>query len=253
MAILKTPDEIKIMAEAGKILAEVLKTLRNEVKEGVSTNSIDRLAKRLIEEAGAKPAFLGYKPSKNAKAFPATICASINETVVHGLPNDKLLKNGDVVAIDVGVKYKGFYSDSAFTVAIGSISENTRRLLTITEEALFLGIKEAKPGNTLGDVGFAIQNHVTKNGFSIVESLTGHGIGRDLHESPNVLNVGHPKTGEEIREGMVLAIEPMVSMGKGKIKQLPDDSFKTEDNSLSAHFEHTVAITGKGPQILTKT
>ena len=252
MAILKTPEEIKIMAEAGRILAEVLQSLKKEVKEGVSTNSIDKLAKKLIEKAGATPAFLGYRSGKEGKAFPASICASINEIVVHGLPSDIPLKKGDIVSIDTGVKYKNFNADSAFTVAIGVVPNEIRKLLNITEEAMYLGIKAACVGNTLGDIGFAIQNHVQKNNYSIVESLTGHGIGRNLHESPNVLNLGKPGAGEEIVEGMVLAIEPMVSVGKGRIQQLPDDSFCMEDGSLSAHFEHTIAIIRSGPKILTK-
>jgi methionyl aminopeptidase len=256
MVILKTPEEIKIMAKAGKILARVLQALKSEVKEGVSTKYLDELAKELIEKAGAKPGFLGYKPSGSDKSFPFTLCASINEVVVHGLPNSEKLRNGDLVKLDLGVKYDDFYSDSAITVSVGDPTPEIKKLMVVTEEALLLAIKQAKPGNTLGDIGSAVESHVTGNNYSIIKSLTGHGIGRSLHESPNVLNIGKPGAGDLLKEGMVIAIEPMVSASPGpdggKVKQLPDESFRTQDGSLSAHFEHTVAISKDGPQVLTK-
>lgn len=256
MATLKTSEEIEIMAKAGKILAEVLEILKNEAKENVSTNSLDALAKNLIEKAGAVPAFLGYRSGGRGPAFPATLCSSINEVVVHGPPSDRKLKTGDLLKLDLGLKYQGFYVDSAITISIGNPTPLQSKLMNVTREALSLAIEAAKSGNTLGDIGWAVKNYVTKNDFSVVESLTGHGIGRSLHEDPNVPNVGRPKSGEELQVGMVLAIEPMVGASPsphgGKIKQLPDGGFATEDGSLSAHFEHTVAITKKGPRVLTK-
>ncbi len=240
------------MAEAGKKLAVVLDFLAKSVKAGIRANELDTIAFRMIKEAGCKPAFLNYKPHGAKKAYPATVCISINEVVVHGVPKDYVIKDGDIVKIDLGLIYKGLYSDAAVTVGIGAIGIKNRNLIETTKRALELGIKEARLGNTLGDIGFAVEQHVKANGFSIVELLTGHGIGRELHEDPYVYNFGKRGEGEELKEGMVIAIEPMVSAGKGKLKQLKDDSFATTDGSVSAHFEHTVAITKEGPRVLTK-
>lgn len=249
---IKTAQEIKIMREAGKRLAEVLRKLKTSMAIGVTTEFLDKLGHDLILEAGAEPAFLNYCPAGAEKPYPATICASLNDTVVHGLPSQKKLKNGDIVSLDIGLKYKGFYSDMAITVGIGKIDARAQKLLETTRTAMELGIRKMHPGNTLGDVGWAIESHIQKNGFAVVKNLCGHGIGRNLHEDPAVLNFGRPGEGEPIVSGMVLAIEPMVALGSGRIKQIADDSYVTADGSLAAHFEHTVVITEIGPEILTQ-
>ncbi len=250
--IIKSEREIEIMAEAGKRLASVIDGLKKEVHIGVTTLFLDRLAKELIRESGSEPAFLGYRPVGSAKPYPHSICASLNDVVVHGLPSDYALKDGDLLKLDLGLKYRGFFSDSAITIPIGRVGREAEKLIHVTREALDVGIAEAKPGKTVGDIGHAIEKFVAKNGFSVVRSLTGHGIGRELHEEPQVLNFGRRGEGEELVPGMVLAIEPMVAIGSGATKQLADDSFVTADGSLSAHFEHTVAITAAGARVLTK-
>ncbi|MFA6354230.1 MAG: type I methionyl aminopeptidase [Candidatus Paceibacterota bacterium] len=256
MIELKTSEEIKIMAEGGRRLAEVLTRLKSEIIPGVTTKSLDKLSRELIRATGSTPAFLGYRPRGAKRAYPATICSSINDIVVHGLPKMEHLKEGDIISIDVGLKYKGFYLDAAFTAGVGEISAEAKKLISITEQTLREAIKETKPGKRLGDIGHAVQSLAEKNNFSVVRSLTGHGIGRQLHEDPNVFNFGRPKSGEPLEIGMVIAIEPMLSAAPppdgGKIRTLSDDSFATLNGSLAAHFEHTVAITKKGPQILTK-
>lgn len=250
---LRTPQEVEIMAEAGKHLAQVLEELRKEVKPGVSTLALDKIAHDLITKMGDDPAFLGYRPAGARRAYPFTLCTSINDVVVHGQPSDSgVLREGDIIKLDLGLRHGGLYSDSAITVGVGSVSHAAKKLMAVTEEALYAGIKEAKPGQTLGDIGFAIQKVVTKNGFSIAEGLTGHGIGLMLHEDPTVFNFGEKGRGDKLVPGMVLAIEPMVTAGQGEILQLRDESYGTADGSLSAQFEHTVAITEKGPVILTK-
>lgn len=253
MSQIKTPAEIALMREGGKILREILLRLKQEVKIGITTKSLDLLARKLMKVAGVEPAFLGYRPEGATKAYPAALCISVNDVVVHGLPSGYILKTGDVVSIDAGIKHKGFYSDSAFTVGLGEVPPLIKKLIKTTEQSLALGIKQAKAGKRLGDIGYAIQKYSEGNGFSVIRSLTGHGIGRHLHEEPNVFNFGKPKTGERLEVGMVIAIEPMLSSSKsnGKIKSLPDDSFATSDGSISAHFEHTVAITASGPEVLT--
>lgn len=240
------------MAEAGKRLAIVLRALKAMVKEGVSTNEIDQEAKRLIEASGCIPAFLNYKPGGAARPYPATICASINSGVVHGLPSGYKLKSGDILKLDLGLIHEKFYSDMAITVPVGKVSKDDQKLISVTREALEKGIAAAKSGNTLGDIGYAIGSFVKKNGFSVADGLTGHGIGRKLHEDPYVFNDGNPGEWNVLKPGMVLALEPMVSAGKARVKQLEDDSFVTADGSMAAHFEHTVAITEKGPKILTQ-
>jgi methionyl aminopeptidase len=252
MAELKTPEEIEAMAEAGQRLAEILERLKNEVKAGIATIFFDKLARRLIQEARALPAFLGYQQTASSKPYPAALCVSVNDTVVHGRPSGCILKEGDVVKLDLGLKYKGFYVDAAVTVAAGAASTEAKNLISATKEALNAAIKKATAGNTIGDIGNAIQTSVSQNGFRVAQSLTGHAIGRKLHEDPAVPNTGQPGGGENLEVGMVLAIEPMVVVGSGKVKQLPDDSFVTADGSLAAHFEHTVAITEKGSIVLTK-
>lgn len=252
MINLKSSEEIEIMTEGGKRLAAVLRKLTAAVRAGMTTADIDKIAYDFITSAGDKPSFLNYRPAGAAKAYPATLCASINDVVVHGLPSDYVVKDGDLVKLDLGLIHKGFHLDAARTVGVGNITPEAKRLVAVTRKALDAGVKEAKPGNTLGDVGFAIESVVRKAGYSIAQGLTGHGVGRSLHEDPAVFNFGRRGQGEEIEEGMVIAIEPMVNVGRGAIKQLKDDSYATRDGSLSAHFENTIAITKKGPRILTE-
>ena len=253
MIYLKSPEEIEIMAEGGKHLAEVLRKLEAGVNAGMTTKEIDSLAYKLITDFGDKPSFLNYKPEGAHKAYPATICASLNDVVVHGTPSARVtIHEGDVVKLDLGLIHRGFHLDAARTVPVGSVSPEAKRLMAVTRQALSAGIEEARPGKTLGDIGFAIEDVVRKAGFSVAQGLTGHGIGRSLHEDPAVFNFGRRGKGEDIEEGMVIAIEPMVNVSGGEIRQLDDDSYATRDGSLSAHFENTVAITGKGPRVLTE-
>lgn len=252
MIKIKTTKEIEIMREGGRILAEVLKGLTKAVKPGVTTNNLDKLARELVFKFGAKPAFLNYND------FPAVLCTSVNDEIVHGVPSERKLEKGDVLKLDMGVLYNGFYSDSAVTVLVGegfSIDRKTllkKKILRVTKESLMIGIKKAKAGNTVGDIGSAIQQYVENGGFNLVRDLVGHGIGRELHEEPQVPNYGQAGTGEELKPGMVIAIEPMVVTDDWKIKGGSDGFvFQTKDGGLSAHFEHTVAITEKGPRVLT--
>lgn len=253
MIYLKTPQEIETMAEGGRRLARVLAELRKAVRPGTTTAALDALARELLAETGNKAAFLDYQPSSADRAFPAALCASVNEVIIHGLPSKEELREGDVVTLDMGLIHEDLYLDAAITVGVGKkVSTEASALLRATQEALLAGIKAARPGRTLGDVGAAIQERVERAGFTVAQGLIGHGIGRHLHEDPNVFNVGRPGEGEALRPGMVLAIEPMAMTGKGRVKQLKDDSFITADGSISAHFEHTVAITKEGPRILTQ-
>ena len=251
MIHLKTPEEIAVMREGGKRLGKILKALRKAVKPGLKTSELDILARELLAKEDSRSAFLGYVPHGAQAGFPAALCVSVNEIVVHGLPGNYVLQDGDVVSLDMGLVYKDFYSDSAVTVGVGKISKDRKKLLAVTEKSLYAGIKAAKAGNTLGDIGFAISSVVRKAGFELAQGLTGHGIGKSLHEDPDVWNEGYPGAGEEIRPGMVLAIEPMVVMGGGKIVNRKDDSYATKDDSTAAHFEHTVAILSRGNKILT--
>jgi methionyl aminopeptidase len=248
---LKTIEEIKKIRAAGKILARVAQSIKEAVKEGVSLKFLDELAFNLIKKAGAEPAFLGYQPSGAKKPYGYSICASVNEVVVHGIPTKYKLKNGDLLKIDLGLRYHEFYADIAFTLPIGKVSSVAERLSKTTQEALMKGIKVAIINNTIGDIGYAIQNFAESKGFKIIKGLTGHGIGRDLHEDPFVYNEGKKGEGEKLKAGMTLAIEPMISAGSEKIIQFKNDSYATSDGALSAHFEHTIAITEKGPEILT--
>jgi len=253
MVHIKTEDEIKKMRVAGKILAAVSKKIRvAAAKEGTTLKELDDLARTLIREAGAKPAFLGYQPYGAQKPYPCTVCASVNDVVVHGVPGDYALKSGDIVKLDFGVIYDGYHADAAWTIPVGKISAEAKKLMKVTEKALYEGIKQTRNGKTLGDIGFAIQSYVEKHGFKVVKGLTGHGIGKGLHEEPTVYNEGQKGAGMPLEAGMTIAIEPMVSAGSANTKQLDDDSYATEDGSLSAHFEHTVLITKRGPEILTK-
>lgn len=262
MINIKTQKEIEIMQEGGKILAKILKELAKTVKSGITTQDLDKLAGELVFEFGAKPAFLNYN------GFPAALCTSLNDEIVHGVPSARKLQKGDLLKLDMGVLYKGFYTDSAVTVLVGErdslvdklyrglpLGGRTllkKKLIRVTRESLEIGIKEARMGKTLGDIGSAIQKYVEKNGFNVVRDLVGHGIGRELHEEPQVPNYGEPGTGPRIVEGMVIAIEPMVVTGNCKTKEGPDGFvFQTQDGGMAAHFEHTVAVTKKGPKIIT--
>jgi methionyl aminopeptidase len=246
MITIKTQEEIEIMAKSGKILATVLKELEKIVKPGITTLDLDRLAEVLILSMDAKPAF------KNYDGFPYTLCASVNEVVVHGYPSGYSLKEGDIIGLDLGVVYKGYYSDMAITVSVGEIPFETKRLINVTKKALRLGIKRVKPGNTTGDIGNTIQRFVEDQGFGVIRDLCGHGIGKDLHEDPKIMNFGKRDSGVELKEGMVICIEPMVTMGDYNLKTAQDGyGYATRDNSLTAHFEHTIVVTKKGSRVLT--
>jgi len=247
MISIKTDEEIKIMAEAGRILAEVMQELKKMAKPGITTLDLDRAAEALVLSRGAKPAFKRYDN------FPYSLCASINEVVVHGFPSEYVLKEGDIVGLDLGVLYKGYYSDMAITVAVGKVSYEAKRLLTVAKKAVKRGIKKIKIGNTTGDIGNTIQRYVEDQGFSVVRDLCGHGVGKELHEDPQIPNFGKRGGGEKLQEGMVICIEPMITAGDWHLKKTKDGyGFATKDSSLSAHFEHTIAITQTGPKILTE-
>lgn len=240
------------MRAGGRILACVLAELKSLAKSGVALAELDELAERLIREAGAKPSFKGYQPSGAAKPYPASVCLSLNDEIVHGLPDNKILKDGDLLKIDLGVFYKGFHTDSAITIPIGNVSQRAQELMSVTEQALELAIKMVRPGVCLGDIGAGIEVFVSEHGFSVVRSLVGHGIGRELQEEPMVPNFGKPGTGVVLEEGMTIAIEPMVAVGKGQLILAADGfTYKTADGSLAAHFEHTVAVTADSALVLT--
>jgi methionyl aminopeptidase len=250
---IKSEKEIEAMRAGGKILARVLREVSAAALPGVLLTELDDLAGKLIDEAGAEPSFRGYRPSGESEPYPGNICLSVNDEVVHGIPRSIALKESDLLNIDVGVHYRGFHTDSAVTVGIGKVSPTAHKLIKVTREALKRAILLVKPGTTLGDVGHSIEEHVTQNNFSVVENLVGHGIGEKLQEEPVVPNFGVRGEGIELEEGMVIAIEPMVSAGKGHIVLAEDGfTYKTADGSLAAHFEHTVAVTRNGNLILTK-
>ncbi len=245
--IVKSPREIGVMREAGRIVATVLDTLKNEIKPGVTTGQLDAIAARILEENGATASFKGYR------GYPASVCASVNEEVVHGIPGKRVLQEGDIVAIDVGSVYNGFQGDSAITVAVGNISKKTEALIDATRGALQAGILEAREGAHLGDVSAAIQKYAEERRFSVVREYVGHGIGRDMHEEPQIPNYGTAGQGPVLKRGMTLALEPMVNAGGWRTKVLDDRwTVVTADGSLSAHFEHTIAITDEGAEILTR-
>lgn len=252
MGLAKTDKEIKNIAVAGKILAHVLKTLEKATRPGVLPTELDEIARKLIESSGAVPGFLNYQPDGASKPYPATICCSVNDVVVHGTPKKTPLKNGDVVSIDCGVVYEGYNADAAFTVVAGK-NDNSKiyELIDTTKKALYRGIRAAKPGATIGDIGYAIGSFSQEKGFSVVQGLTGHGIGKKLHEDPYIPNTGKRGEGVKLEKGMVLALEPMLCLGSGKIVQTEDEGYATSDGSLAAHFEHTIVITEKGANILT--
>ncbi len=247
MVILKQQSEIEKIRASNGIVAEILAELKEKVQEGVTTWDLDRISEELVLKKGAKPAFKGYR------GYPFSLCASINEQVIHGLPSQRVLTEGDIVGLDFGVYYHGYYGDAALTVPVGRISKEASMLLKATEESLDMAIREAKVGNRLGDISAAVQNHVEAVGFSVVRDFVGHGIGRNLHEDPQIPNYGIKGRGVALKAGMVLAIEPMVNAGTYKVRMLTDGwTAVTADGRLSAHFEHTIAITDHGPEILSR-
>ena len=248
MIILKSKREIDIMREANQIVADTHSLLSEKIKPGISTEELDQIAEEYIRSRGAVPTFKGYQ------GFPASICASINNEVVHGIPNNhRFLENGDIISIDIGAFYEGFNGDAARTHPVGEVSENAKKLLEVTEKALLTGIEKAVIGNRLFDISHAIQEYVEANGFSVVRDYVGHGIGRDMHEDPQIPNFGPAGKGPKLKEGMTLAIEPMVNVGGYEVETLEDKwTVVTKDRSLSAHFEHTIAITTAGVEILSQ-
>ncbi|HQL66595.1 MAG TPA: type I methionyl aminopeptidase [Caldisericia bacterium] len=247
MIILKSKREIEIMRKGGTILYNILCDLLKEVKEGVESSYIDILAEKLMESYNVKPAFKGYR------GYPYSVCVSINDEVIHGFPiKEKVFKEGDVVSIDIGIIYEGYYSDMAYTVPVGDVDDKKRKLLETGEKILFQGISEVIIGNRIGNISNAIETNALKNGYSVVKDFIGHGIGRKLHEEPEVPNFGSKDNGPILKDGMVIAIEPMICMGKGEVYVTNDGwTVKTKDREISVHFEHTVAITENGPLILT--
>ncbi len=246
--IIENSQEMEMIKKASKICAELLGFLRKMIKPGVKAKELDSFAEEFIAKKGAKPAFKGYR------GYPAVICVSINEEIVHGIPTEtKEIKEGDIVSIDVGANYKGFYADAARSFGVGKIKSVLRKLLRVTYKALILGVKRAKVGNFVGDISCAIQNFVEKNGFNVIREYTGHGVGKNLHEAPQIPNFGKKGEGEMLKEGMVLAIEPMVSVGDYKVRVLEDGwTAVTQDLAPTAHFEHTVLVTKRGGVVLTK-
>jgi methionyl aminopeptidase len=247
MIILKSRSEIEKMRKSNAIVAVILEELRKKIRPGVKTIELDRLSEELALKKGARPAFKGYR------GYPYSLCASVNSEVVHGMPSDKELKEGDIVSLDFGILNDGYYGDAAVTVPVGEITPAAKRLLRVTEEALYRGIAEVKAGNRIGDISAAIQGHVEASGYSVVRDLVGHGIGKSLHEDPQVPNYGSSGRGVELKPGMVFAIEPMVNEGTYRVEILRDGwTVVTADGKLSAHFEHSVAITENGPVILSR-
>jgi methionyl aminopeptidase len=248
----KTPDEISLMRESSRIVAQVLQVLKGLIKPGVTTKELDAVAEEFIRSQDAEPAFKGYGSSKH-NLVPASLCVSIDDQVVHGIPGNRKLVEGEIVSIDVGVKKHGFFGDGAWTFPVGKVSADKERLMKVTEESLFLGIAQARPGNRVHDISAAVQSCVEREGFSVVRDLVGHGVGRALHEEPAVPNYGQAGTGMVLQQGMTIAIEPMVNFGKFKVTLDADGwTIRTADGSPSAHFEHTIAITDDTPEILTR-
>lgn len=248
MILIKSNREIKLMKEAGRIVALTHRLVKDAIKPGISTYELDQLAEKIIRDNGATPSFKGYN------GFKGSICASINDVVIHGIPSKKhILKNGDIISIDIGACYKGYHGDSAWTYGVGDISEERSRLLKVTEASLFAGLEFAKPSNRLSDISHAIEKFVLEHGYSVVLDFTGHGVGHKLHEDPMIPNYGPAGQGPTLKPGMTLAIEPMVNAGKSGVRILADDwTTVTKDGSDSAHFEHTIVITESGYTILTK-
>ena len=246
MITLKSKREIELLKEAGHIVYLTHQYLRPYIKAGIKTKELDSLAEKFIRSKGATPSFKGYE------GFPSTLCISINDEVVHGFPGERVLQDGDIISIDIGACYKGYHGDSAWTYTVGKVTDDAKYLLEHTEKALYEGIKQAKVGNRIGDISYAVEKYATEHNLGVVKELVGHGVGTSVHESPDVPNYGTKGTGPKIRDGMVIAIEPMLTLGSPDIYVEDNDwTVKTEDSSLSAHFEHTIAITNEGVIILT--
>ena len=247
MVILKQPDEIDKARASNRIVAEVLSVLREKVKPGLTTRELDKIAESITEKRGAKPAFKGYR------GYPFSLCTSVNEEVVHGMPSNRVLMEGDIIGLDFGVYYQGLYGDSAVTLPVGRVDDQATRLMQVTEQSLYMAINQACAGNRLGDISATVQETAESSGYSVVRDFVGHGIGKSLHEDPQIPNFGKKGRGIELKRGMILAIEPMINAGKYRVKILSDGwTVVTADGSLSAHFEHSVAITDNGPEILSK-
>jgi len=246
--VLKTPGEIDLMDQANRIVLQVLDEVGAKIAPGVTPRELDRLAERVIRAAGGVPAFLNYR------GYPATLCISVDDVIVHGIPNGTALKEGQIVGIDCGVLYKGYFGDAARTFAVGEVGEDAKRLLRVTEEALRLAVTQVRPGGRLSDIGHVVQQHAERHGFSVVREFSGHGSGASLHEDPQVPNYGKPGKGPKLRPGLVLAIEPMVNAGKAGVRMDADGwTARTEDGSLSAHFEFSVAVTPSGARVLGRS
>ncbi len=246
MIICKTPREIEIMREAGRIVALTHQELKQHITPGITTKELDQIAEKTIQKYGATPSFKGYN------GFPGSICASVNEELVHGIPGKRKLKEGDIISIDIGAKYNGYHGDCAWTYPVGNISESVQKLLDVTEKSLYLGLEQVKPGERLSNISHAVQTHAEENGFSIVREYVGHGIGQDLHEDPQIPHYGPPNRGPRLKPGMVICVEPMVNQGRRYVKTLSDDwTVVTVDGKWCAHFEHTIALTEAGYEILT--
>jgi len=247
MVILKLPDEIEKARASNRIVAEVLSRFREKVKPGVTTRELNKLAEEVTEKRGAKPAFKGYR------GFPYSLCTSVNDQVVHGMPSERVLVEGDIIGIDFGVYHHGYFGDAAITLPVGKVNKKALMLMQVTEQSLYAGIEQIRAGNRLGDISAAVQGKVEIAGFSVVRDYVGHGVGKNLHEDPQIPNYGKKGRGVLLKTGMILAIEPMVNEGDYKVRVLPDGwTVVTADGSLSAHFEHSVAITDNGPDILSK-
>ena len=252
MIYIKTKKEIDLIKESCRIVAETLQLMKANVKVGVTTKELDQIAEDYILSNNAKAAFKGYSQGGTSIDYPASICASVNEEVVHGIPGNRVLKNGDIISLDVGVYKNGYYGDAALTVAVGDLTEKKKKLMEVTEKSLYMGIEEAKAGNHVYDISSAIQTYVESNGFSVVRDLCGHGVGRNLHEDPSIPNFGKKGTGAKLKNGMTLAIEPMVNAGEYKVITAEDGwTILTKDGSPSAHFEHTILISNNKAEILT--
>ena len=248
MIICKSPPEIEKLRNSGRLVREILEEMRRRVQPGVTTLDLERFAEKRLRQLGVAPAFKGYR------GYPCCLCASVNEEIVHGIPSGRrVLKAGDIVSLDLGIVLKGYYGDSALTVPVGEISEPLKKLLRVTEESLELAIQHVRAGNRLGDISAAVQQHAERNGFSVVREFVGHGIGREMHEEPQIPNFGKPGHGPLLKTGMVLAIEPMVNEGGNAVRVLDDHwTAVTADGGYSAHFEHMVAVTSNGPDVLTR-
>ena len=253
MIHLKNKQDIIILQEGGKRLAKVMKVLRRETKPGVSAAFLDELAYTMIKKYGGYPSFLNYQPDFSNRPFPNSLCVSLNDVIVHGIPRkDIILKPGDLVSLDLGMEYQGLFTDMAITVGLGRMKPEEKRLIETTQKALAVAIKVARPGKTLGDIGYAIENCATKNGFVVIRDLVGHGVGYAVHEDPPIFNYGEKGKGMKIETGLVIAIEPMITFGNGSIKEMSDNSFTTLNGKKACHFEHTIAILKNKTIIITR-